>query len=204
MKYQHQRKVDFRRLAGRFDLIFQMLRNIHTSRIQSIFLTQIPCNIAWMHNSLCSTIKLELWQEAFTEDIRNLLTMVKKALCPAMMANFYEKLTKTSSSVICPLPSWHEPDIMPFLVRAFGNKPDKDLAGQVLDEVKGKPNWLTDLLSLANMLTQAGCSKTQYATPIFISLNAIRCGDLVQPWICFSYLPDSRRLGIQCPIFAWL
>ncbi|KAK0241015.1 hypothetical protein EDD85DRAFT_948110 [Armillaria nabsnona] len=184
---QHQRKVDFCRLAGRFDLIFQMLRNIHTSCIQSIFLTQIPYSITWMHNSLCSTIELELWQEAFAEDIRNLLTMVKKAPRPAMMANFYEKLTKTSSS---------------------------DLAGQVLvsglavpmdrhteeqDEVKGMPNWLTALLSLANMLTQAGCSKTQYATPISISLNAIRRGDLVQPWICFSYLPDSRRLGIQSP-----
>ncbi|KAK0234715.1 hypothetical protein EDD85DRAFT_955564 [Armillaria nabsnona] len=30
------------------------------------------------------------------------------------------------------------------------------------------------------------------------ALNAIRCGDLVLPWICFSYLPDSRCLGIQC------
>ncbi|PBK81045.1 hypothetical protein ARMGADRAFT_1091686 [Armillaria gallica] len=124
-----------------------------------------------MHNSLCSTIELKLWQETFAEDICNLLTMIKKAPHPAMMANFYKKLTKTSSSAICSLPSWHEPDIMLFLIQAFRDKPDKDLAGQMLvsglavpmdwhteeqDEVKGKPNWLTALLSFTNMLTQAG------------------------------------------------
>ncbi|PBL03062.1 hypothetical protein ARMGADRAFT_1069626 [Armillaria gallica] len=41
-------------------------------------------------------LELELWQEAFrsAEDIRNLSTIIKTAPRPAMMANYYEKLTK--------------------------------------------------------------------------------------------------------------
>ncbi|KAJ7210981.1 hypothetical protein C8J57DRAFT_1400296 [Mycena rebaudengoi] len=74
----HNRKVEFRRLCETLRL---HLANHH-----------LDTRFAQLNTS----VELELWQEAFrsVEDVHNLLTMAKKAPRPAMMAGYYEKLTR--------------------------------------------------------------------------------------------------------------
>lgn len=128
---------------------------------------------------LNASVELELWQEAFrsVEDIHNLLTMAKKAPRPAMMANYYEKLTRiflTSGNALFHAASWAR---YYSVLRILGGKSDEELsrlAGQVLvsalavpvsqetaeEEVgRGRLTRLMVLLGLTKMPTRTGLLK---------------------------------------------
>lgn len=118
------------------------------------------------------------------EDIHNLLTMAKKAPRPAMMANYYEKLTRiflTSGNALFHAAAWAK---YYSIVRSAGGKSDEELsrlAGQVLisalavpvgqateesaDETKGKNARLTALLGLTKMPTRTGLLKEAVGCP---------------------------------------
>lgn len=125
---------------------------------------------------LNASVELELWQEAFrsVEDIHNLLTLAKKAPRPAMMANYYEKLTRiflTSGNALYHAAAWSR---YYSVARATGGKTEEELAqlaGLVLvsalaipvslidgedEEVKGKSARLTALLGLSKPPTRSG------------------------------------------------
>jgi len=122
---------------------------------------------------------LELWQEAFrsVEDVHNLLTMAKKAPRPAMMANYYEKLTKiflVSGNALYHAAAWGKYHA---IVTSIGGKSDGEmsrLAGKVLvsalavpvglqteevEELKGRNARLSALLGLVRVPTRAGLLK---------------------------------------------
>ena len=128
---------------------------------------------------LNASAELELWQEAFrsVEDIHNLLTMAKKAPRPAMMANYYEKLTRiflTSGNALFHAASWAR---YYSVLRVLGGNSDEELsrlAGQVLvgalavpvsqestdEEVgRGRLTRLMVLLGLTKMPTRTGLLK---------------------------------------------
>lgn len=122
-------------------------------------------------------MELELWQEAFrsVEDVHNLLIMAKKAPRPAMMANYYEKLTKIflmSGNALYHAAAWGR------FYGVIGGRSDEELsrlAGQVLvsalavpvnqkaeesvEEVKGRTGRLTSLLGLTKTPTRTGLLK---------------------------------------------
>ena len=96
MKYQ--RKVEFRRLCETLRLHLSNVAK-YAHQIHSINLSDpetLQHHLDTRFAQLNTSVELELWQEAFrsVEDVHNLLTMAKKAPRPAMMANYYEKLTK--------------------------------------------------------------------------------------------------------------
>jgi translation initiation factor 3 subunit A len=131
-------------------------------------------------------VELELWQEAFrsVEDVHNLLTMAKKAPRPAMMANYYEKLTKiflTSGNALYHAAAWSR---YYSVVRAQGGKTEEELsklAGLVLvsalavpvtqesedgaDEMRSKAVRLTALLGLSKEPTRTGLLKEAVSIP---------------------------------------
>ena len=95
---KHQRKVEFRRLCETLRL---HLANVakYSHQPHSINLGDadtLQHHLDTRFAQLNTSVELELWQEAFrsVEDIHNLLNMAKKAPRPAMMANYYEKLTR--------------------------------------------------------------------------------------------------------------
>ncbi|KAJ3502053.1 hypothetical protein NLJ89_g9057 [Agrocybe chaxingu] len=178
---KHQRKVEFRRLC-------ETLR-LHLSNVAKYSHQQHSINLSdpdtLQHHldtrfaQLNTSVELELWQEAFrsVEDVHNLLTMAKKAPRPAMMANYYEKLTKIflmSGNALYHAAAWSR---YYSLVISIGGKSEEDLsrlAGQVLvsalavpvglhteepDELKGKNARLTALLGLSRMPTRSGLLK---------------------------------------------
>ncbi|KAH8110432.1 hypothetical protein DFH11DRAFT_1724023 [Phellopilus nigrolimitatus] len=122
---KHQRKVEFRRLC---ETLRQYPRMLLTPR----------------HAPRAASVELELWQEAFrsVEDIHNLLDIVKKSPHPAMMANYYEKLTRvflTSGNVLFHGAAWAR---YYSIVRSMNGKSEEELGrltGQVLISALATP-----------------------------------------------------------------
>ncbi|RXW17141.1 hypothetical protein EST38_g8712 [Candolleomyces aberdarensis] len=170
---KHQRKVEFRRLCETLRL---HLANVakYSHQQHSINLSDpdtLQHHLDTRFAQLNTSVELELWQEAFrsVEDVHNLLTMAKKAPRPAMMANYYEKLTKIflmSGNALFHAAAWGK---YYSIVTSIGGKSDEEmsrLAGQVLvstlavpvgiprdepEELKGKNARLTALLGLTKM-----------------------------------------------------
>ncbi|KAG6899492.1 hypothetical protein C0993_009753 [Termitomyces sp. T159_Od127] len=178
---KHQRKVEFRRLCETLRLHLSNVAK-YSHQPHSINLSDadtLQHHLDTRFAQLNTSVELELWQEAFrsVEDVHNLLTMAKKAPRPAMMANYYEKLTKIflmSGNALYHAAAWGK---YYAIVTSMGGKTDEELsklAGQVLvsalavpvgltnedhDEVKGKNSRLTALLNLTKVPTRAGLLK---------------------------------------------
>ncbi|KAG6837565.1 hypothetical protein H0H93_006979 [Arthromyces matolae] len=179
---KHQRKVEFRRLCETLRLHLSNVAK-YSHQPHSINLSDadtLQHHLDTRFAQLNTSVELELWQEAFrsVEDVHNLLTMAKKAPRPAMMANYYEKLTKIflmSGNALYHAAAWGK---YYAVVTSIGGKSDEELgklAGQVLvsalavpvglnvaeegDELKGKNARLTALLNLTKVPTRAGLLK---------------------------------------------
>ncbi|ORY80787.1 hypothetical protein BCR37DRAFT_380530 [Protomyces lactucae-debilis] len=93
-----ERKMEFRRLC---DLLRNHLQNAakYTNSANGINLNDpdtLQRHLDSRFVQLNTAVAMELWQEAFrsVEDIHNLLTISKRPAKPAVMANYYEKLSK--------------------------------------------------------------------------------------------------------------
>ena len=177
---KYSRKVEFRRLCETLRL---HLGNIakYPNQPHAINLSDpdtLQRHLDTRFAQLNTSVELELWQEAFrsVEDVHNLLTMAKKSPRPAMMANYYEKLTKIflmSGNALYHAAAWSR---YYSIVVSIGGKTEEELgrlAGQVLvsalavpvglqledHELKGRNARLTALLGLSKMPTRAGLLK---------------------------------------------
>ncbi|KAH7886745.1 hypothetical protein F5I97DRAFT_1869912 [Phlebopus sp. FC_14] len=177
---KYQRKVEFRRLCETLRL---HLSNVAKYAHQAHAINLSDADILQHHldtrfAQLNTSVELELWQEAFrsVEDVHNLLNMAQKAPRPAMMANYYEKLTKIflmSGNSLYHAAAWGR---YYAIVTSIGGKSEEEmsrLAGQVLvsalavpvglhgdeDEGKGKNARLSALLGLTKSPTRAGLLK---------------------------------------------
>ncbi|CCG80597.1 Eukaryotic translation initiation factor 3 subunit A [Taphrina deformans PYCC 5710] len=95
---KYARKTEFRRLC---DLLRNHLQNAAKYQNQPHGINLNDADTLQRHldtrfTQLNSAVTMELWQEAFrsVEDIHNLLTISKRPPKPAVMANYYEKLSK--------------------------------------------------------------------------------------------------------------
>ncbi|TBU26431.1 hypothetical protein BD311DRAFT_726099 [Dichomitus squalens] len=174
---KHQRKVEFRRLCETLRLHLSNVAK-YAHQPHSINLSDpdtLQHHLDTRFAQLNTSVELELWQEAFrsVEDVHNLLTMAKKAPRPAMMANYYEKLTKIflmSGNALYHAAAWGR---YYAVVTAMGGKSEEELsrlAGQVLvsalavpvgiqgeegaEETKGKNARLSALLGLTRTPTR--------------------------------------------------
>ncbi|KAI8976390.1 hypothetical protein BD414DRAFT_167349 [Trametes punicea] len=176
---KHQRKVEFRRLCETLRLHLSNVAK-YAHQPHAINLSDpdtLQHHLDTRFAQLNTSVELELWQEAFrsVEDVHNLLTMAKKAPRPAMMANYYEKLTRIflmSGNALYHAAAWGR---YYAIVTAIGGKSEEEmsrLAGQVLvsalavpvgiqtdegeDGAKGKNARLSALLGLTKTPTRAG------------------------------------------------
>ncbi|THU95999.1 hypothetical protein K435DRAFT_778778 [Dendrothele bispora CBS 962.96] len=178
---RHQRKVEFRRLCETLRLHLSNVAK-YSHQPHSINLSDpdtLQHHLDTRFAQLNTSVELELWQEAFrsVEDVHNLLTMAKKAPRPAMMANYYEKLTKIflmSGNALYHAAAWGK---YYSIVTSIGGKSEEELsklAGQVLvsalavpvglqtdefEEAKGRTGRLTSLLGLTKTPTRTGLLK---------------------------------------------
>jgi translation initiation factor 3 subunit A len=194
---KYQRKVEFRRLCETLRLhlanVAKYAHQPHSINLSDPEILQHHLDTRFAQ--LNTSVELELWQEAFrsVEDIHNLLTMAKKAPRPAMMANYYEKLTKIflmSGNALYHAAAWGR---YYTIVTAIGGKSDEEirrLAGQVLvsalavpvgskaadsgEDGKGKNQRLTALLGLTKTPTRNGLLKDAVS-------NFISCLSLEDP-----------------------
>ncbi|KAI0776959.1 hypothetical protein BD413DRAFT_469084 [Trametes elegans] len=176
---KHQRKVEFRRLCETLRLhlsnVAKYAHQPHSINLSDPDILQHHLDTRFAQ--LNTSVELELWQEAFrsVEDVHNLLTMAKKAPRPAMMANYYEKLTKIflmSDNALYHAAAWGR---YYAIVTAIGGKSEEEisrLAGQVLvsalavpvgiqgedgyeESSRGKNSRLSALLGLTKTPTRA-------------------------------------------------
>ncbi|KAF8527868.1 hypothetical protein BU17DRAFT_38847 [Hysterangium stoloniferum] len=222
---KHVRKVEFRRLCETLRL---HLANVakYSHQPHSINLSDpdtLQHHLDTRFAQLNTSVELELWQEAFrsVEDIHNLLTMAKKAPRPAMMANYYEKLTRiflTSGNALFHAAAWSR---YYAIIRTSGGKSEEELsklAGLVLisalavpvtpeseDEVeegKGRNGRLTALLALSKMPTRVGLlnealsRNTLKLSPIYVrALYEILEVSFEPLSICSKVAPVFRELA---------
>ncbi|KAH7908816.1 hypothetical protein BJ138DRAFT_1173994 [Hygrophoropsis aurantiaca] len=177
---KHQRKVEFRRLCETLRLHLSNVAK-YSHQLHAINLSDaetLQHHLDTRFAQLNTSVELELWQEAFrsVEDVHNLLTMAKKAPRPAMMANYYEKLTKIflmSGNALYHAAAWGR---YYAITTSIGGKSEEELsrlAGQVLvsalavpvglhgdeEESKSKSGRLAALLGLTKAPTRAGLLK---------------------------------------------
>ncbi|KAM6499410.1 translation initiation factor eIF3a [Amanita muscaria] len=178
---KYSRKVEFRRLCETLRLHLSNVAK-YPNQPHAINLSDpdtLQHHLETRFAQLNTSVELELWQEAFrsVEDVHNLLTMAKKAPRPAMMANYYEKLTKIflmSGNALYHAAAWCK---YYAVVVSIGGKSEEELgelAAQVLvsalavpvglqveeqEELKGRNARLTSLLALTKMPTRAGLLK---------------------------------------------
>jgi translation initiation factor 3 subunit A len=178
---KHERKVEFRRLCETLRL---HLANVakYSHQTHSINLSDpetLQHHLDTRFAQLNTSVELELWQEAFrsVEDVHNLLTLAKKAPKPAMMANYYEKLTKIflmSGNALYHAAAWNRYYSVAVTMGSSWKSEEEmvKLAGQVLvsalavpvgtggseqkGETKGKNAKLSALLGLSKTPTRAG------------------------------------------------
>ncbi|KAI0073341.1 hypothetical protein K474DRAFT_1666713 [Panus rudis PR-1116 ss-1] len=172
---KHQRKVEFRRLCETLRLhLSNVAKFAHqTHAVNLADPDTLQRHLDTRFAQLNTAVELELWQEAFrsVEDVHNLLTMAKKAPRPAMMANYYEKLTRIflmSGNALYHAAAWGR---YYAVVTTTGGKSQDELrrlAGQVLvsalavpvgiqgtdEDGKGKNSRLTALLGLPKAPTR--------------------------------------------------
>ncbi|KAI0283489.1 hypothetical protein BC826DRAFT_973748 [Russula brevipes] len=166
---KHQRKVEFRRLCETLRLhlsnVAKYAHQPHAINLQDPDTLQhyLDARFAQLNTS----VELELWQEAFrsVEDVHNLLIMAKKAPRPAMMANYYEKLTKIflmSGNALYHAAAWgsfmaSDEELGRLagqvLVSALA-VPVNQKAEEAIGEVKGRTGRLTALLGLTKTPTR--------------------------------------------------
>ncbi|KAI5983160.1 hypothetical protein EDC04DRAFT_2884940 [Pisolithus marmoratus] len=176
---KYQRKVEFRRLCETLRLhlanVAKYAHQTHAINLSDPEILQHHLDTRFAQ--LNTSVELELWQEAFrsVEDIHNLLTMAKKPPRPAMMANYYQHLTKIflmSGNSLYHAAAWGR---YYAIVTSIGGKSNEEmsrLAGQVLvsalavpvgqqsdEEGKGKTTRLAALLGLTKAPTRAGLLK---------------------------------------------
>ncbi|KAI0698023.1 hypothetical protein BC835DRAFT_1336515 [Cytidiella melzeri] len=195
---KHQRKVEFRRLCETLRLhlanVAKYAHQPHAINLSDAETLQRHLDTRFAQ--LNTSVELELWQEAFrsVEDVHNLLTMAKKAPRPAMMANYYEKLTKIflmSGNALYHAAAWGR---YYTIVTAIGGKSDEELrrlAGQVLvsalavpvgskgldgvEDGKNKNSRLTALLGLSKTPTRRGLLKDALSRNVLkLSPDSIR------------------------------
>ncbi|KAJ7199603.1 translation initiation factor eIF3a [Mycena pura] len=173
---KHQRKVEFRRLCETLRLHLSNVAK-YSHQPHSINLSDpetLQHHLDTRFAQLNTSVELELWQEAFrsVEDVHNLLTMAKKAPRPAMMANYYEKLTKIflmSGNALYHAAAWSRYNaVQPGAPNTKSQEETERLAGQVLVSALAVPVGaasapeqarLTALLGLAKAPTRAGLLK---------------------------------------------
>ena len=137
------------------------------------------------------------------EDVHNLLTMAKKAPRPAMMANYYEKLTKIflmSGNALYHAAAWGR---YYTVVTSIGGKSDEELqrlAGQVLvsalavpvaskglegaEDGKSKNTRLTALLGLTKTPTRSGLIQDAVSSTQLLSIGTIVYHSPSYPAMC--------------------
>ncbi|KAF7291111.1 Eukaryotic translation initiation factor 3 subunit A [Mycena indigotica] len=170
---KHQRKVEFRRLCETLRLHLSNVAK-YSHQPHSINLSDpetLQHHLDTRFAQLNTSVELELWQEAFrsVEDVHNLLTMAKKAPRPAMMANYYEKLTKIflmSGNALYHAAAWGRYNAVHVPPASKTGDDIARLAGQVLVSALAVPVGLstaepgqarlTALLGLSKPPTRAG------------------------------------------------
>ncbi|KAF7313200.1 Eukaryotic translation initiation factor 3 subunit A [Mycena kentingensis (nom. inval.)] len=180
---KHQRKVEFRRLCETLRLHLSNVAK-YSHQPHSINLSDpetLQHHLDTRFAQLNTSVELELWQEAFrsVEDVHNLLTMAKKAPRPAMMANYYEKLTKIflmSGNALYHAAAWGRYNAVQVPPASKTAEDTARLAGQVLVSALAVPVGLgtsepgqarlTALLGLPKPPTRAGLLKDALARDV--------------------------------------